>query len=266
MPQTECYCYFALKGNFKPKDITEALGVKPTKSWAIGDLRGDGTTHTFARWETGRTTTYLPAQPVMDCAKAIEELVGKESIICELKDMYEAHSVLEVVPSIENGRPPVIELDGVIDFCSKTNTTIGIDTYIYPYSDVAVLIPRDKFDTSTIDELMKLDEITVQLILPDLLEWMADMNWPVAPYIVKVLARFPYSLVPHIRGALAEKADDDILKYWILRELMPLFPVSVQRIYIPDIQRIVEHPTAGEKAEELDDYGRRMLAELQGNE
>ena len=71
----------------------------------------------------------------MDCAKAIHALIGKEKTICELKAKHDAVTVLEVVPSNKNGRPPVIDLDeSVIDFSSKTKTAIDIDMYVYPYS------------------------------------------------------------------------------------------------------------------------------------
>ncbi len=260
MSHTSCYCYFAIKGDFDPASITKALGILPTKSWAIGDLRNNGSQFDFALWETGHTTIYLPANAIMDCSKAIEKLFGKEEIICSLKAEYDAYSVLEIVPTIENGRPPVIDLGAsVIEFCSRTKTAIDIDMYVNPFLEIAELIPENKYDTSTIDDLMVVDEVKIQSILPQLLEWIADMNWPVAPEMLKVLARFPYSLVPHIRNALAKDADDDILKSWIILCLIPLFPTEVQQIFTLDIQRIVDAPSIGEQQEELDKYGKKLL-------
>jgi len=124
--------------------------------------------------------------------------------------------------------------------------------------DVSDLIPKHKHDTSTIKQLMGLTEKEIQPILPALLEWMADMNWPVAPHIVKVLAQFPNGITPLIKQALSPEADDNILKYWIISELLPQLPYENQYQLWHDFGRIADSPTDKEKMEEVDSLARKF--------
>ncbi|MDR2940650.1 MAG: DUF5071 domain-containing protein [Clostridiales bacterium] len=48
------------------------------------------------------------------------------------------------------------------------------------YSDIRELIPKNKFDIKPVPILMEISESEILPILPDLLFWMADMNWLVA--------------------------------------------------------------------------------------
>jgi len=46
------------------------------------------------------------------------------------------------------------------------------------------LIPKDKFDTSGIYALYKIAPDEVEPILASLLEWIQDLNWPVAQELI----------------------------------------------------------------------------------
>lgn len=113
----------------------------------------------------------------------------------------------------------------------------------------ADLIPKDKFDQSTIAELMKLKEEEIRPIVPELIEWLADFNWPVASEVSKALALFPDSVIGELKKQLVLDANDDILKYWILVGMIPLFEKEKQQLFLPELQRIVENPTKGEVLE-----------------
>ena len=113
----------------------------------------------------------------------------------------------------------------------------------------ADLIPKDKFDQTTIAELMKLTQEEIRPIVPELIEWLADFNWPVAPEVAKALALFPDSVIGELKKQLTPEADDDILKYWILVGMIPLFEKEKQLLFLPELQRIVENPTKGEVLE-----------------
>ncbi len=41
--------------------------------------------------------------------------------------------------------------------------------------DVRKLLPKDKFDLSTTEELMQLDDDEIEAIIPDLLIWIQDI-------------------------------------------------------------------------------------------
>ena len=115
------------------------------------------------------------------------------------------------------------------------------------YEELIKLIPKDKFDMSPIPRLLLLGEEDIKPILPELLFWMADMNWPIAESIVHILLRFPKSLVPLIKERLKPTEDDDEWKYFIITALIPRFSIEVQRMFVDDLLRIVENPTDSEK-------------------
>jgi len=135
MEKTSCYSYFAIKGNFIPAEVTNLLGLQPTKSWAIGDPRTWGGVHDFACWEYGRTHMEYPGME-MQCYNVVKDLIGKEDALISLKDQSDVSFVLEIVPSIRAGKPPAIDFGAdVIKFCHLTATDIDIDMYIYPYNE-----------------------------------------------------------------------------------------------------------------------------------
>lgn len=125
--------------------------------------------------------------------------------------------------------------------------------------NVFELIPKNKFDFSTINQLMRISEDDVQPILSKLLDWIADFNWPIAEDVCKVLARFPNSITPLLKEALNPNAEDEILKYWIILKLIPLLPRNTQMLLKEDLCRIYEHPTTSEKIQEVDEQAETIL-------
>lgn len=117
--------------------------------------------------------------------------------------------------------------------------------------DIFDLVPKDKFDSSTIAALKSLADEEIVPILPALLEWIQDCNWPVASDILPVLALHQAALVPLIHSVLGPNEKDDIWKYWIIICLIPLFSdVTIDQL-LPDIQRIAQNPTQNELREEV---------------
>jgi len=133
MERTECLCYFAIKGKFDPREATRRLSTEPTRSWSIGDLRKDGSRHEFAFWECGYTQVAYPNLEI-DCVQAVQDLVGKESILSDFKSEHDVDFVLEIVPTICEGVTPAINISkDLMHFCCLSDTTIDIDMYVYPF-------------------------------------------------------------------------------------------------------------------------------------
>lgn len=65
------------------------------------------------------------------------------------------------------------------------------------------------------------------------------------------LIKHPQCILPQIKLYLDIKATDDILKYWIIIELIPKLSVKEQIELAPYISRIINKPTSSEKYEEL---------------
>ena len=114
------------------------------------------------------------------------------------------------------------------------------------YSQLEKLIPKDKFDFGPFPVLMEINEDDVKPILSNLLFCVADMNWPIATEMIKVLARFSNSIVPHIKEVLLQTETDEEWKYFIISNLIPKLSTSSQELLLASVNRIYINPTNGE--------------------
>ena len=94
-------------------------------------------------------------------------------------------------------------------------------------------------------------------VLPQLLRWVQDINWPVAPTTAKLLSTAGPEIAPHIIGVL--RSDDDIWKWSILREIAGDLRPDVWSLIGPDVERIATNPTAREVVEEADQAAQRAI-------
>lgn len=121
------------------------------------------------------------------------------------------------------------------------------------------LLPKDKSDTSTIDKLKCLSNEEIMPIIPDLLEWLQDINWIVAPYIADVLLQHQKISERFIAELLSENQKDDIWKYWIINELLLKWDDIPCNEIMTELSRISKFPTKGEKTEEADVSAKKCL-------
>ncbi len=123
-------------------------------------------------------------------------------------------------------------------------------------TDLSGLIPKTKFETEKIDALIRLGYPAVQSLLPELMTWVQDMNWPVARVLQPFLVSIGAPLEPYIRDVL--KTDDENWKYRIFSDIIgnsrPLL-----EIFKPELERMGLNPTASEKIEELDELAKSLL-------
>ena len=80
--------------------------------------------------------------------------------------------------------------------------------------DLLEMLPRGKYDTKRAAALVALGYPAVELILPQLLEWLQDYNWRVAQALEPLLANIGPPLAPYIRPIL--ETDDTEWIYWIV--------------------------------------------------
>lgn len=122
------------------------------------------------------------------------------------------------------------------------------------------LIPKDKFDTSSFGQLMALSGEDADVIIPDILEWIQDMNWPVAPYMIKVLAKHRNVTEKHLPVLLKPEQMDAEWKLHIIRNLLREWTSCPDDDRITaEIARIADHPTEEERMEEVDAAAREYL-------
>ena len=123
-------------------------------------------------------------------------------------------------------------------------------------SDIQSLVPRDKLDNSGIETLKTINADEIEPILGQLLEWIQDINWPVAQELFHVLPRFHIKLVPHIKAVL--NSHDDIWKCWVLCLIKEL-PAETVVLFLPEIKRVSEQPTTGEVEKGASKYAAEVV-------
>ena len=118
------------------------------------------------------------------------------------------------------------------------------------------LIPKDKFD---LDAAKRLSLATPEQVSA-LLEWIADMNWPVALEIIHVLPKFHKELLPSIEPILLNRENDIIWKYWIISQLLIQFPKESLLTLLPIIQEYADLIPHNEDEEDLKEVSLDFLA------
>ncbi len=120
------------------------------------------------------------------------------------------------------------------------------------------VIPKDKSDVNFIHELSKYDIKEVKEVVPELLTWLQDYNWPVAKYMAGYLSNFSNEVSNEILAIL--KGNDDIWKYWIVFTLVLHSKVTPNKAIMKEVKRLAHKPTKSEKHEEVDEIAREAIA------
>ncbi len=107
-----------------------------------------------------------------------------------------------------------------------------------------------KFDIEKAEKLKSYSYKEIAPIIPDLLMWLQDMNWPVAPVIAKYLRSISEELSDEIIRILNGK--DEMWKYWTIE----VFGIRSEKKLDPKIIEILHSiaytPSPEEKEYEVD--------------
>jgi hypothetical protein len=122
--------------------------------------------------------------------------------------------------------------------------------------DIRRLLPTDKCDVDRAQLLVERGYPAVAPILPELIEWLQDYNWPVARVLQPFLASIGTPLIPEIRRVL--KTDDEIWKYWVVSGLLR---GRLAIAFRDELTELAERPTPAHLAEGLDILAREILNE-----
>lgn len=128
-------------------------------------------------------------------------------------------------------------------------------------SNLEDALPRNKFDFERVGKIKRMDRKEIIPLLPQLLEWVQDFNWPIAAEIVDHFLSFPEEIVPEIKKVLA--TNDYEWKYWCLCKLIKELPLDYRILFKEDLIRLSEQPTENEKLEEIDEIAAEVLLTLQ---
>jgi len=125
--------------------------------------------------------------------------------------------------------------------------------------ELSTAIPRHKHDLEAARSAVALGWPAVAPIAPQLLEWVQDMNWPVAPILAPLLASAGASLATNIRDIF--KSEDEVWKYFVIQAVVAQSN-EMCRVLQSDLRRIASQPTAAEHKEEVDLVAREALERM----
>ena len=118
-------------------------------------------------------------------------------------------------------------------------------------------LPKDKYDTDAATALVAAPWESIAPMMPEILEWMQDLNWPVAHVLQPFLARVGVPLVPFVRSVFA--THDEQWKYNVLVSIVDNCPELVAALR-DDLDRMVHVPSTAERAEGVSQAAREILA------
>ena len=119
---------------------------------------------------------------------------------------------------------------------------------------IKYLIPKDKFDFETVEKLKNYSFDEIEPIIPNLLEWLQDMNWPVSRPLANFLVPYSEEISSEILKILQGK--DEMWKYWILLT----FGKSIKNKSVhQEITRIAQNPTKDEIENDVFEIAQEIL-------
>lgn len=108
------------------------------------------------------------------------------------------------------------------------------------------LIPKDKGDFLAVYKLEDYTYEEVKSIIPELMEWLQDMNWPIAGVMADNLLRYQDDIEDEIMFVL--NTNDEVWKYWVIS----VFGNSTKSLKVQErINQIATFPTQNEITEEV---------------
>ena len=124
--------------------------------------------------------------------------------------------------------------------------------------DIRSLIPQHKSDHERAQAACLAGYPAVSPILPELLEWFQDSNWPVAHTLSPLLVSIGSPLIPHVQRIL--DTNDWTWKYWMIAIIMRRSR-EVAEAFREELERLAYSPTEREAQEELDEVAQDILEE-----
>lgn len=123
-------------------------------------------------------------------------------------------------------------------------------------SQIVSFVPMDKHDHEAARRAIKAGYPAVESVLPNLLEWLQDMNWPVAQTLAPFLASIGEPLIPHLRKIF--ETDDEIWKAWILSTIVEESPILAIE-FREYLESLVSETSTNEDAEWLRENANEIL-------
>lgn len=124
----------------------------------------------------------------------------------------------------------------------------------------STLIPAHKSDFETLNRLKACEKNVVRPLIPELFDWLQDINWPISSDLSDILLNFDDELIPHIRKVL--QSDDGTWKYSILIKLVCKMSISNRVKLIPDLKKLSASKESYDLDEGLDELSMEILESI----
>lgn len=119
------------------------------------------------------------------------------------------------------------------------------------------IVPKHKSDLASCKNLSTASDEEVVTKIPELLEWLQDMNWPVAPLVCERLKSIGDPLIVPLRKVLT--GSDACWKYWIITCLLREAPNETVFSLREALETLANHPSSSEEAEGVHLEAREVL-------
>lgn len=126
------------------------------------------------------------------------------------------------------------------------------------------LLPVDKSDYDSVAHIRTLTTNELEPLIPQLLTWLQDQNWPIFRDVRELLLRYPKEIVEPVRGIL--KGEDGEWIHNCLLNLVADMPMHCQLELRKELERIARNPTVEESEFESEEVAEEILRGLEGDE
>ena len=113
--------------------------------------------------------------------------------------------------------------------------------------DKSSLIPVSKHDFETVERIKITEPKNIQEVLPQIFEWIEDINWPIAPELIKVLTGFDEMIIPFVIDLI--RNPDGLREYSIYYFMLPLLTNRQLCLLKEELERVANNPSFFEKEE-----------------
>ncbi len=127
--------------------------------------------------------------------------------------------------------------------------------------DLENILPQTKFDTDKAYALVALGFPAVHAVIPQILEWLQDLNWPIARTFQPFLIGIGKPLSPYVANVLA--GNDQCWKYNLLVGVVLPSPELAQTLRM-ELERMAFRPTPSEIQEEVNQVAIEILGVING--
>lgn len=116
--------------------------------------------------------------------------------------------------------------------------------------DKSSIIPTNKHDFDAVEKIKNADSKSIQKWLPQIFEWVEDINWPIAAKLVEVLVKFDDMIVPYLIDLIHNP--DGLREYSVYFYMLPILNDRQLHLIKEELLRVVYNPSDFEKQEGYD--------------